>query len=454
MLTQAVECLSLETVGLSISNGSLDPRELTEYFLTKIDQETDQTKIFVEVFREEAKKAASAAYERARSNRRLSLYDGIPLVWKDNFDIRGKSTSAGLKSLQGRVATKDSFAYRIAAQAGFICLGKTNMTELAFSGLGINPTFGTPSNPFDHQNVRVPGGSSSGSAIAVAKGLCCAGIGTDTGGSIRTPAAWNNLVGLKTTASLISTQGVIPLSQTLDTVGFITRCVADAAVLYHIITQTKKVSLSEVNYKRFKLLVCTNIVWDNIDPEILNVLDKVIEKIESKNEIIDRGDIVEFERVLELVNTKGNIVNYEGSRNWSEFLGNNPNSISQEILDRFEIGAKIKDVQVVYQELESLKKQYLDRVDGYDAILMPTVASLPPILSELEQDSKKYVAENLMSLRNTRLANLLGLCAISLPVGFTSVGLPVSLMLVSSPFSEVKLLHLASRIEQHLNRRP
>ncbi len=450
MIEQVWESYTLENIGCGINNGSIDPRELVEYFLTKIDQEIEKDKIFIEVFRAQAKKEAEAAYTRANANTRLSLYDGIPLVWKDNFDIKGKPTSAGLKILLERVAKRDAVAYRASADAGFICLGKTNMTELAFSGLGINPTFGTPRNPFDLQNTRVPGGSSSGSAVAVAKGLCYAGIGTDTGGSIRTPAAWNNLVGLKTTAGLISSEGVIPLSQTLDTVGFITRCVEDAAILYHLFAQTDKVDLSGAGCKEINLLVCTNTVWDEIDPEISAVLYSAVEDIVTRGAIVKRSSIPEFEKALELINTKGNIVNYEGSKNWSEFLEANPGSISQDILDRFHVGAKIKesDIKEVYQGLKDLKKQYLKRTNNYTAVIMPTVARVPPIISELEQDSKKYALENLMSLRNTRLANLFGLCAISLPVGFTSSGLPVGLMLVAAPFSEVALLRLASALEK------
>jgi aspartyl-tRNA(Asn)/glutamyl-tRNA(Gln) amidotransferase subunit A len=453
-IDQVWENFTMEAIGYGIDHGNIDPRELVEYFLTKIDQDTGKGKIFIEVFGQQAKKEADAAYKRAITNTRLSLYDGIPLVWKDNFDVQGKPTSAGLKVLLERVAQKDAVAYKTSVDAGFICLGKTNMTELAFSGLGINPTFGTPINPFSSEQARVPGGSSSGSAVAVVKGLCCAGVGTDTGGSIRTPAAWNNLVGFKTTAGLISTEGVIPLSQTLDTVGFITRCVGDAAVLYHVIAQTDKIDFSDVRCKGLSLLVCTNIVWDNIDSEVAAILDASIEDIAAKGAIIKRSNIPEFEQALELINTKGNIVNYEASKNWLEFLEAHPKSISQDILDRFYVGAKIhdSDAQQVYQGLKDLKKQYLQRTNDYTAVIMPTVANVPPIINDLEQNSQKYAAENILSLRNTRLANLLGLCAISLPVGFTSSGLPVGLMLVGAPFSEVLLLRLALALENVFSR--
>jgi aspartyl-tRNA(Asn)/glutamyl-tRNA(Gln) amidotransferase subunit A len=450
MIDQVWENSTLEAIGSDINNGNIDPRELVEYFLTKIDQEPEKEKIFIEVFKQQATKEADAAYKRAITNTRLSLYDGIPLVWKDNFDIQGKPTSAGLKILQERIAQKDAVAYKTSVDAGFICLGKTNMTELAFSGLGINPTFGTPINPFDSEKARVPGGSSSGSAVAVAKGLCCAGIGTDTGGSIRTPAAWNNLVGFKTTAGLISTEGITPLSQTLDTVGFLTKSVEDAAILYHIIAQTNKIDFSDVGCQGLRLLVCTNIVWDETDSEIAAILNSSIENIAAQGAIIKRSDIPELEQLLELIRTKGNIVSYEASKNWLQFLEAHPQSISQDILDRFYVGAKIpeSDAREVYQGLKDIQKQYLQRTNDYAAILMPTVGNVPPVIKDLEQDSQKYAAENILSLRNTRLANLLGLCAISLPVGFTSSGLPVGLMLVAAPFSEVPLLRLALALEK------
>ena len=226
--------LSLTELGHSIEDGSLDPCDLVEYFLSRIEADQGKDTIFIQLFSEEARRGAEAARSRARNNARLSLFDGIPLAWKDNFDIAGKPTSSGIPALATKTAGKDSTAYRFASKAGLICLGKTNMTELAFSGIGINPSYGTPRNPFDDTVARVPGGSSCGSAVAVAKGLCAAALGTDTGGSIRIPAAWNNLVGFKPTVGQISTEGVVPLCQTIDTVGLLTRTVADAAVLLDV----------------------------------------------------------------------------------------------------------------------------------------------------------------------------------------------------------------------------
>jgi aspartyl-tRNA(Asn)/glutamyl-tRNA(Gln) amidotransferase subunit A len=454
MLDEVLQTHTMEDIGHGICEGRIDPRELTEYFLDRINSDIDKETIFIDVFTDQARKDAEDSHKRFLSNSRLSLYDGIPLVWKDNFDIKGRPTTVGVKALLKNVAIDNSAAYEAAAKVGFICLGKTNMTELAFSGLGINPSFGTPSNPFDSENLRVPGGSSSGSAVAVSKGLCCAAIGTDTGGSVRTPAAWNSLVGLKTTAGLISTKGIAPLSQTLDTVGFITRSVGDAATLYHVIAQTEKVNLTRLECKNLNLLVCTNTVFDGVSSEVLTVFNSCMESVQKRGATIVRQEIPEIKEVLDLVHAKGNIVSYEASKNWNEFIQANSSSISEDILDRFQSGFGIRetDIAEVYQQLKIIKQRYLERTEGYHAVLMPTVACEPPIISELEQDSERYAAENFMSLRNTRIANLLELCAISLPAGFTPLGLPVGLMLMASPFSEVALLRVAAGIEQAMLR--
>lgn len=440
---------SLKTLGEQIQNQQLDPRQLVRDFLDGIDRDEDKDKIFIDIYREEACQASEAAYQRMKSGQRLSLYDGIPIVWKDNFEIKDKPTTAGLRIFHNRIASKNATVYQTATDAGLVCLGKTNMTELAFSGLGINPTFGTPRNPFDPHQRRVPGGSSSGSAVAVAKRLCCASIGTDTGGSIRTPAAWNSLVGLKTTAKLLPMDGVIPLSQTLDTIGFLTHSIEDATSLYHIFTRTQPEDRTHKHLEQLELLVCTTTVWDRIDNEVAKPIETFLEQLSGHGVKIDRQPIPEITRVLELIDTYGNIVSYEASENWLKFLDTNPGCISTDILDRFRLGSKLTDanIQIVRQGLQEIQHSYVQQTSRYHAVLMPTVVNLPPIINELEQDSQKYNLENLLSLRNTRLVNLLGLCALSLPIGMTESGLPVGLMIVSPPFTEKNLLQVGKKLE-------
>lgn len=441
---------SLDEIGLSIEKGVLDPCELVDYYLDKINREGEKDRIFIRVFADDARKQAATARQRARSKARLSLYDGIPLAWKDNIDIAGKPTTAGIPALATQPAPRDAAVYERAARAGFICLGKTNMTELAFSGLGINPSYGTPRNPFDQTIARVPGGSSSGSAVAVAKGLSPAAIGTDTGGSIRIPAAWNSIIGLKTTVGLISTDGIVPLSQTLDTVGFLTRRVSDAASLCSIIVGKAQPHLTSLKPADLRLLVGTsNIIWDDIHPDVSATIEEALARLIHAGATLMSGDIPEFDETVALIAAKGNIVHYEGYRNWGAFLNARPDIISPDILSIFNRGAGISesDMQQVHTVLRKLKGSYIDRVASYSAVLVPTVVHIPPVIAELEADRHRYAQENALALRNTRLANLLGLCALSLPIGFTPAGMPVGLMLVGLPYAEGTLLQVAGVME-------
>ncbi len=185
-----------------------------------------------------------AAYARAKSGIRRSRLDGVPLAWKDNIDVVGAPCEAGSALLKGRMPEKDAVVVRRAGMAGLVGFAKTGMTEFAFSGLGLNPWSGTPPNVFDKKTPRLPGGSSAGSGVAVGMGLCALGIGTDTGGSVRIPAAWNNIVGLKTTAGLVPLDGTVPLSPTFDTVGPLARSVSDVAALHEVFANEPAIDLT------------------------------------------------------------------------------------------------------------------------------------------------------------------------------------------------------------------
>ncbi|MEM7239387.1 MAG: amidase family protein, partial [Pseudomonadota bacterium] len=214
---------SAADLGRAIGDGTLDPRDLTERFIEAISSHTDSAMIYARTTPERARIEADAAHARQKSASRVGPLDGVPISWKDSFDSAGVATEGGSRLLAGRVPEADCPALMHATQAGLVCLGKTHLSELAFSGLGLNPMMATPPNTFDRR--RVPGGSSSGAAVSTTAGLAAAGIGSDTGGSVRIPAAWNGLVGLKTTIGAISCEGVIPLSVSFDTPGPLTRTV-------------------------------------------------------------------------------------------------------------------------------------------------------------------------------------------------------------------------------------
>ena len=216
-------------LGRGIAAGAIDPRALADAFLAAIDAHPDAPAIYARTTPERARAEADAAAARARAGLRRGPLDGVPVAWKDLFDTAGVATEGGSALLRGRTPDTDAAVLAAAARAGLVCLGKTHLSELAFSVLGINPVTGTPPNV--HDPALAPGGSSSGSAAVVAFGLAPAAIGSDTAGSVRVPAAWNDLVGLKTTHGLLSLDGVLPLRPGFDTVGPMTRSVEDAALL-------------------------------------------------------------------------------------------------------------------------------------------------------------------------------------------------------------------------------
>jgi aspartyl-tRNA(Asn)/glutamyl-tRNA(Gln) amidotransferase subunit A len=445
--------MNFTELGEGIANGELSPVELLQEHLEKINRDPERDKIFTLVTEELALEQAKLSLKRAASDKRLSPLDGIPIVWKDNFDIKGYPTSAGVKMLAEKNATADADAIRLAESAGLVCLGKTNMTELAFSGLGINPSYGTPENSFSQGEKRVPGGSSSGSAIAVAKGLAPAGIGTDTGGSVRIPSAWNSLYGFKTTNGLLSTRGIVPLSQTLDSIGFLTRSVGDAALLYSIFAKTGSVDLQNTNIKGKRLLVPENYVWENIDAEVEKAVKNGIEKIANAGAEVVYGRLEMLDELIEVQNRLGHIINYEANRNWRELLDAHPDAVMQGVRDRFDIGRDIDKEKIgkVYKEVARLQGDYIKRMEEFDGALMPTTPNTPPQIKALLDDADYYAAENMKALQNTKPANFLGACSATIPCGVTSSGLPVGLMLYGVPYSDAELLKLSAGIESVLS---
>ncbi len=221
--------MTASDLGRGIGAGTIDPVALTETYLDAIMAHDLCDRIYARTTRDRAVSEAQAAAARAKTGQRLSLLDGVPISWKDLFDTAGAGTEAGSKLLKGRVPDQDAVVLANATAMGLVCLGKTHMSELAFSGLGYNPSTATP--PCVNDAAAVPGGSSSGAAASVAFDLAAAGIGSDTGGSVRIPAAWNDLVGLKTTAGRLTLEGVVPLALKFDTIGPMTRSVEDAAQL-------------------------------------------------------------------------------------------------------------------------------------------------------------------------------------------------------------------------------
>jgi aspartyl-tRNA(Asn)/glutamyl-tRNA(Gln) amidotransferase subunit A len=324
-----------------------------------------------------------------------------------------------------------------------VCLGKTHMSELAFSGLGLNPVTATP--PCVNDPGAVAGGSSSGAAASVAFGLAPAAIGSDTFGSVRIPAAWNDLVGLKTTSGLLPLTGMVPLRVRFDTVGPIARNVEDCALLLGALTGQAAPDLKGETLAGKRFLLLETVACDGLRPEPAAGFERAMARLSAAGARIDRLVAPE---VAEAVDLAAIVSAAEAYGQWRELIESAPQKMFPRILERFRRGANVAAVDFVsaFLRLDALRVIWADRVAAADAVILPTVANLPPDTQRLMTDEDFYVGENLLALRNTSIASLLGLCALSLPTGEPSCG--ISLM--GAARGEGRLLRLGSAAERAL----
>ena len=450
--------MSALELGALFEDRVADPRDVTEVFLAHAEENDPDHRIYVRLTKERARAEAAAAADRAKRGLRRGPLDGVPLSWKDNFDMAGEPTAAGSLPLKDRTPTHDAEVLTRLTQAGLVALGKTNMTELAFSGLGINPNFGTPANPWDATVERAPGGSSAGAGVSVASGLAAAAIGTDTGGSVRIPSAWNGLVGLKTTHSRIPLRGTVPLSATFDTVGPFTRDVSDAAALFALLADVKTPDIEGHDLSRTVLWlpkgVAGDIGWQDLDDGIAAAVDAALQRLVAKGVRIAEHDLPELDEINALAwsPTESRLV-ADAYSLWGEMLRINEKDIYRPVFERVMAGEALKlpDIMRADAKREDIRRRYLARTAGVDAVVMPTVAITPPPIADLEPGGEAYGKANRRALRNTTMGNQLGVCAITLPVGHDAKGMPVGLMLQAAPGADEKLFRLARAIETALH---
>ncbi|EEW26651.1 amidase [Rhodobacter ferrooxidans] len=430
-------------LGRGIGAGEIHPVELTEAFLEAIAAHPLGPRIYARTSPDRARSAAMAAARRVKEGNRIGLLDGVPLSWKDLFDSAGVATEAGSALLAGRVPARDAEVLEVASLQGLVCLGKTHMSELAFSGLGLNPVTATP--PCVNDAAAVAGGSSSGAATSVAFGLAPAAIGSDTGGSVRIPAAWNDLVGLKTTHGRLSLQGVVPLCEKFDTVGPLARNVEDCALLLGALEGRRAADLTGASLGGARLLMLETLALDDLRDAPARGFEAAVARLAAAGARIERGVVPEVVEAMELA---GILFTPEAYGIWAEVIEAAPQLMFPRILERFRSGASVKAADYVagWRRLEVLRKVWAERTAGYDAVILPTSAILPPQAQRLMQDAAYFVAENLLALRNTRIGNMFGLCVLTLPTGQVSCG--ISLM--AAPGQEERLLRLGAAAERAL----
>ena len=430
-------------LGRDIDRGRINPVELTEYFLDAIASHPLAPRIYARTTETRARGEAMGAAGRAKMGLRRSPLDGVPLSWKDLFDTAGIATEAGSALLKHRTPKADAEVLATATLQGSVCLGKTHMSELAFSGLGLNPVTATPPSINDDQAVA--GGSSSGAAASVANGLAPAAIGSDTGGSVRIPAAWNDLVGLKTTHGRLSSTGVVPLCEQFDTVGPLAHTVEDCALLFSLLNGSKPFDLTPPPLTGLTLAVLETLALDGLRDRPACGFDDALTRLGRAGATITR---IAAPQVPVAMSLAGFLFPAEAYGIWGPTIEAAPDKMFPRILERFRTGASVKATDYVagWRLLHDLRQSFIAATAQYDAILVPTSPILPPNAHRLMTDADYYVTENLLALRNTRIGTMMNQCALTLPTSQPSCGLS----LMCPPGQEERLLRIGRAAERAL----
>ena len=431
-----------------LEKGRTNSRKLVDECLAAIaDKSGEGARTFVHVDVEAAIEAAKAMDRLRDVKAAPSPYAGIPVSIKDLFDIKGQVTRAGSRALEDSApAEADAPVVARLRRAGFIVIGRTNMTEFAFSGIGINPHYGTPKSTWQRHVGHVPGGSSSGAAVSVADGMAYGALGTDTGGSCRIPAAYNGIVGFKPTQRRVPLEGGVPLSFTLDSFGPLARTAQCCAVLDAVLADEPARPLQPRPIKGMRLAVPTTVALDELDDEVARTFERALATLSRQGALIERIEVPEFLDVG-VMNTKGGFAAVE-SYAWHRYLiASHGDVYDPRVSLRIMRGEGISAADYIdlLQMRKSLIVRATARLAPYDAFVMPTTAITPPRIADLADD-QAFTKANLLSLRNCTLINMIDGCAISLPC-HREGDAPVGLMLAASGGSDRRIFELAAAME-------
>ena len=438
-------------LGRLLAEGGTDPVTVAEYFLGRIEGAADDA-IFTQVTADRALREARASAARYREKAPLGPLDGVPVAIKDLFDIEGIVTTAGSKVLAGGVpALRDAACVANLRDAGMICLGKTNMPELAYSGLGLNPHFGTPRNPFDRKCARAPGGSTSGGAVAVARGLAPCALGTDTGGSIRIPAAFNGLAGFKSSEGRIDKSGVVALSFTLDTVGPLARDVADCIALDAVLGAAPVPEMVPADLSGLTIFVSETFGFDNLEEAVENNFRRSLALLSNAGARMEYGEMPEFEEIERITSDHGALSAAEAYFLYREWVESPKAAVMDGRVVQRILGGKAMSAFDLLSVLEGRRRLIAslnEKLGANTLVAMPTSPIVAPELAPLEADDSAFFAVNRRVLRNTNLGNLLGLCGLALPNGIGEHGLPSSIMLYAGGGRDDHLLRYGLSVEE------
>jgi aspartyl-tRNA(Asn)/glutamyl-tRNA(Gln) amidotransferase subunit A len=423
-------------------------RALVDECLAKIaDTDGEGARAFLHVDAEAAIEAAEAMDRLREVNAAPSPFAGIPISIKDLFDIKGQVTRAGSRALEDSArAAADAPVVARLRRAGFVVIGRTNMTEFAYSGIGINPHYGTPKGAWQRSTGHVPGGSSSGAAVSIVDGMAHGALGTDTGGSCRIPAAYNGIVGFKPTQRRVPLDGAVPLSFTLDSIGPLARTVACCAVLDAVLANEPVTPLQPRPIRGMRLAVPKTVALDDLEDAVAKTFERALEKLAHEGALIERIAVPEFLDIAPM-SAKGGFAAAE-SYAWHRYLivakGDiyDPRVASRILRGESQSAADYIDL---INARKSLVARATARLTPYDALVLPTTANTPPRIADMKDD-QAFTKANLLSLRNCTLINMIDGCGISLPI-HRDGEVPVGLMLAASGGSDRRIFELAAAME-------
>ena len=445
--------LPAHVLSAEIGARRLSPVDLVDALLARIGAADGKLHAFVEVYAEEARLAAEAADKAIRSGHAIGPLHGIPIALKDLIEIEGRVTTGGSQVWRDRrSACTATLAQRLIA-AGLIVIGKTHTVEFAMGGWGTNQHRGTPWNPWDPAVARTPGGSSSGSGVAVAAGFAPWAIGTDTGGSVRLPASWCGLTGLKTTIGRVSTYGILPLSPTLDTPGPMARSVVDAALLYQMmqgpdpldprtlgIAPSDPMPMLKRGVRGLRLSRMPAAERDGVAPEVLAAYDAALDTLSRLGAEIVAVPLPR--RFADFTDLTGRIIGAEGYFLVGDLVDDMSLPIDDAVRPRIGSGRGVsaRDYLEALRERDEAKRDFAAALGEIDALLTPTTLTAAIPLDMVDQATTPA--------HFTRFVNALDLCALALPVGFNAAGLPLSLQIICRGYDEATALRIGWAYQQ------
>lgn len=437
----------------ALATGHTTAAALTDAALARIaDPNGEGARTFITVHADTARASAAAMDALRAAGRAPSPYAGIPISIKDLYDEAGVTTRSGSVALNGAPAAKATApSVQRLIRAGFVILGRTNMVEFAFSGLGVNPHYGTPRSPWDRATGRLPGGSSSGAGVAVADGMGFAGLGTDTGGSCRIPAALCGVVGWKPTAKRVTIAGILPLAPSLDSAGPLARSVADCAIVDGFMAgEENPAPPAPLSVKGLRLgLPRGTYLTDGMDATVGAVFSRTLTRLSAAGAHIVEFDLPELAEIP-VANAPGGFAASEAWAWHHHLIADKGDAYDPRILKRIRRGEQMSAAD--YVELVNARARIIaavaPRTAPFDAVICPTCPLVPPRIAEVE-DEKDYNRINMSLLRNTSVGNFLDRCSISIPCHAEGEA-PVGLMLTGEHMGDAHLFAVARAVETAL----